>query len=457
MEKVTSRGLTLLKDTKLSRRKALAGAAGLGLAAAGATTLTPRRAPFAIGQERQNVVFWTNFTDPDLSVLRNIVQAYNDQMGPYVVELVALPPADETDASRLITAVRGGDGPDVYHMDRFTVASNAAAGLLQPIGEFFDQATRDAYLPFTIAEVTYDGDIYGMPFDTDARALYYNRGKLTAAGVDVAELDPANGPITWDRLVELATPLAVRDAAGLYQQVGFVPWANQGWHYTYGFSWGASFYDEAACAVTPDSPQMIEAMQWVYDTCAAMDPNALSAFQAPREVSGYPPQQGALVTELSAFEITGDWMINQFRQYGPAVDYGVTFLPVPQAGMQSSTWSGGFSMVMPEGARQPEGAVDFIRFITGEQGQRTYTTESRHLPTLTALTTDASLFDEQSSFFATQLLPTSNSRPALAVGARYWDELGDAYQAIYLNSATPAEALATARERTQADLQQYCG
>ena len=111
---------------------------------------------------------------------------------------------------------------------------------------------------------------------------------------------------------------------------------------------------------------------------------------------------------------------------------------------------------MPQGAKQPEGAIDFMKFYGGEAGQRIYTEQSRHLPTLTALTTDTSLYNEQSSFFASQLLPTSNSRPALAVGAKYWDELTVAYQAIYLNTSQPAEALAGAKERTQSDLQRYC-
>lgn len=35
-------------------------------------------------------------------------------------------PGDETDVSKLMTAVRGGVGPDVYHLDRFTTSQRAA-------------------------------------------------------------------------------------------------------------------------------------------------------------------------------------------------------------------------------------------------------------------------------------------------------------------------------------------
>ena len=37
-----------------------------------------------------------------------------------------------------------------------------------------------------------------LPFDTDARALFYNKDMITAAGEDPAKLDIANGPATID-------------------------------------------------------------------------------------------------------------------------------------------------------------------------------------------------------------------------------------------------------------------
>ncbi len=455
MDNGKSRGLTILKDTKLSRRRILKGAAAAG-AVAGAAAITTRKAPVVLGQNKTQLQFWTGFTDPDLSVLRKIVDEYNAQSTSFEVVLTQLPPADETDNARLITAVRGGEAPDLYHMDRFTIASNAANGLVQPIGEYFDESWLSQYLPFARAEITFDDDVWGMPLDTDARALYYNIGVLNEAGIDPTEFDPANGPVTWDRLLEVSQQAAVRDAQGLYTRAGFVPWANQAWHYTYGFSWGASFYNAEECTVTPDNEQMVAAMQWVYDACAALDANAISAFQTPRAVPGFPPQQGSLVTQQVAFEGTGDWQINQYRQYAPDAEYGITYLPVPEAGGQSATWSGGWSLVVPESASNVEGSADFLRFICGEPGQRIYTTDSSHLPTLTSLTTDESLYNERSLFFASQLLPTSNSRPPLPVGSQYWDELTSAYEAIYLNTAQPAEALAGVRERVQDALSQYC-
>ena len=170
-----------------------------------------------------------------------------------------------------------------------------------------------------------------------------------------------------------------------------------------------------------------------------------------------PEEQDLFVTNRVAFVITGDWFLNTMRTYAPETEYGLTLMPIPKAGDHSITWAGGWSLVIPQGAKNPEGAWRFMQYGAGEPGQRTYTTETSHLPTIKSLLADQSLFeDEQHRFFAEQLLPTAKNRPPLPVGARYWDELTSAWQKVYLNQEEPAAALATVKERVQPDLQSFC-
>src|SRR5688572_20619621 len=117
---------------RLSRRRLVAGAAATAGAAAiaGPRVIVPARA-----QEKTKVVFWTAFTPPALDALKQITLDFNAQSADIEAELVQLPPGEETDVTQLITAVRGGTGPDVYHLDRFIVAQYAAAGALQDLGE----------------------------------------------------------------------------------------------------------------------------------------------------------------------------------------------------------------------------------------------------------------------------------------------------------------------------------
>jgi multiple sugar transport system substrate-binding protein len=357
-----------------------------------------------------------------------------------------------------MTAVRGGVGPDVYMLDRFIVAQRASEGVLQELSEFMaGEDFSEVHIPFAWAEANFNGKPYALPFDTDARALFYNKGMLEDAGIDPAELDVANGAITFDRLAEIANQLNDTDADGNFSHMGFVPYTHQGIHFTYGIAFGGAFFDEAACEVTPDEAGVVAGHQWVYDYTEALDPQKVNGFAGPyAAVESAPEEQDLFVTKRVAFAIVGDWFLNTLAKFAPDIDYGLTVMPVPNEGDESVTWAGGWSMVIPQGAKNPENAWRFLQYIAGEPGQRTYTTETAHLPTINGLLEDISLFvDQRHRFFAEQLLPTAKSRPPLPVGARYWDELTSAWEKIYLNLEEPAPALATVKERVQPNLKGF--
>jgi len=445
-----------MRSGRITRRHFIQTASALGISATSISSAL--RANPARAQDASKVTFWTVATEPDLSALQKIVDGFNGENSDVQAELVQVV-GSETDTTKLMTAVRGGVGPDIYMLDRFTVAQRAAEGVLQDLSEFMGgEDFSEVFIPFSWAEANFQGKPYALPFDTDARALFYNKGMLQKAGIDPAELDVANGPITFDRLAEIANQINETDQDGNFSKMGFTAYTHQAWHYTYGFAFGGTFFDEAACAVTPDEAGVVAGHQWLYDYTKALDPQKVNAFAGPQAVGtpSVPEEQDLFITERVAFAVIGDWALKQMAQYAPKVDYGVTFIPVPKEGGESVTWAGGWSMVIPQGAKNPEGAWKFLQYIAGEPGQRVYTTETAHLPTISTLLDDADLFDERHLFFAKQLLPTAKNRPPLPVGARYWDELTSAYQKIYLNQEEPASALAAVKERVQPDLQGYC-
>lgn len=440
-----------MRSGRLSRRRFVATAAAMGLSAT-AISGALRQAPTS-AQGGNVVTFWTTFTDPDLTILKGMVDTYNGQTTALKAQLVQIPPAQVTDVTKLMTAVRGGTGPDVYHLDRFIVAQRAADGLLQDLSSF--GADLSPYIAFARAEASFNGKPYALPFDTDVRALYYNKGMIQKAGVDPAELDSSKGPVTWDRVAEIAAKLDVKDSNGNYSQMGFIPWLNQGWHYTYGFSWGGKFFDQAKCEVSPDEQAIVDAFTWVQNYCNNLNADKVSAFGSPSMQPGFNPAQHPFHLGTLAMQITGDWEINQMKTYASSIDYGITWMPVPKAGDKSVSWAGGWSVVIPQGAKHPQDAWTFMQWMAGEPGQRIYTKQSAHLPTYQPLLSDASLYETRHQFFA-QILPSAKNRPPLPVGAKYWDELTVAWQKTYLNQGKPADLLKTTKDRVNADLKQYC-
>jgi ABC-type glycerol-3-phosphate transport system substrate-binding protein len=444
-----------VKSGKLTRRQFMTRAAALGVSATAVSSVLrtiPTRA-----QDNKEITMWTTFPDVSFDYLQKVVDPYNAQAQGHQVKLIQIPPAQVEDSSKLMTAVRGGTGPDVYLLDRFIVAERAAAGILEDLSALGADEVITQHVPFAQAEASFGGKVYALPFDTDARALYFNKTMLTEGGVDPEQFDPANGVVTWDAVAEAGNKLNKQDSNGNYTQMGFVPWANQGWHYTYGFSWGGKFFDEASCQVTPDEQAVVDAFTWVQNNVVANDAGKVQAFAGPNDpnVPGADPFKNPFYAKQQAFVVTGDWVIAQLPEYAPDMDYGITYMPVPKEGDESVTWAGGWSVVIPKGAKNPDEAWEFMQYFAGPEGQAIYVKESAHLPTIAALGEDEALFDERHKFFA-GMLATAKNRPPLPVGAKYWTELSTAWQKNYLAEGEPAELLADVKERVNADLEQYC-
>jgi multiple sugar transport system substrate-binding protein len=405
------------------------------------------------------VKFWTSHTPPDSDVLAKIVNAFNTANPDICVKMTIVPGA-ETDVAKLLTSIRGGVAPDVYMADRFTVPQRAAEGVLAALPDSA-AALSSQYLPFAWAETQYKGKTYALPFDTDARALWYNKDLITAAGQDPAALDISKGAPTIEAVTKIADAINKKDSSGNYDVMGWMPAGpgsggnpgafDQGWHYTWGFDYGGKFADLTSCKVTPTDAGVVAGYQFMYDWAKAHDPQAVSRWVTTNLPPNPPAAQNPFWTGKLAMTISGDWRIAEQTQYAPNGHYGFTYIPVPKAGDPTSTWAGGWSMALIPDSKVADQAVKFMEYIAGADGQKVYTKDSTHLPTLNTLLADATLYDAQHKQFL-DLLPTAKSRPPLAVGAAYWDALTSAQGSVELNTKKPMDALQEVQAAIQPQL-----
>lgn len=407
-------------------------------------------------EAKGTVTFWTTNTVPDLTTDQAIVKKFNETHKGVKVKLVQVPTTATNDTSKLLTAVRGGTGPDVYHLDRFTVTQEAAAGVLEDLTKYGAPSMKKNYLDYAWAEVEFQGKPYALPRDTDARGLMYNKTILSDIGVSLSQVDPNNGPITTDQFLQINQKANTTGSNGNYTRVGAIPWFDQGETYTWGWIFGGNFVNVKKCEVTPTNSGVVKGLQYIYDWSQQFGASKLASFISAYAPTNAPPATYPLFQGRTAFSLTGDWQIATAKEYVPSLQYGYTYLPVPKAGDKPTTWSGGFSVVMPTGAKNPDGAWEFMKYIAGEPGQLMYTTQTTHMPTLKSLLAEKKLFPGAHAFFTEKLLPITRSRPPLPVGSLYWDQLQDAESSVQLNQKQPMPALQAAASATNPQLKQYC-
>jgi multiple sugar transport system permease protein len=285
------------------------------------------------------------------------------------------------DARKLMTAIAGGDPPDLIMQDRFTVGEWAARDAFYDLDDFIAQSQRnqesggpenpgapDGIFPeeFYDAcwnETVYEGNVFGIPYSTDTRALYYLEDALLDAGLVDDQGNP-RPPADWDELQEYTSRLTKRDDAGRITRLGFAPNFGNSFLYLYGWLNGGSFMTDDGRTVTMKQPKNVEAlryMQRLYDDVGGIA-RTDAFFSASSGVEFDPFATGKL-----AMKIDGNWQLRNLAEYHPTTRFSVAMPPAPK-GMPSQTWAGGFAYVVPSTARHPEMGFELARFLVSDEG-----------------------------------------------------------------------------------------
>ncbi|HJP32032.1 MAG TPA: extracellular solute-binding protein [Candidatus Latescibacteria bacterium] len=394
----------------------------------------------------RKVVFWNLFTSgSSYDVVVELVDRFNRSQSEFVVEQVDVPYSHII--AKILPAVAGGVAPDLTVFDRFQVASYAARNAFQSMDEYArrDGVRGEDFFEAPWQECLYDGRLYAVPYDTDVRLLYYNRELFRQAG-----LDPDRPPRTWSEMREMSRKLTRRRPDGRLEQIGAVPiWGNTGL-YLYCWQKEGRFLADDGRRVTLDDPRNVEALTWIRDYVREYGIEQLLSLQ-----TGFgADSQNPFITGRIAMIVLDVGTLTMLERYGADLDWAAAPAPYADDGVPA-TWSGGFSLVMPRGSKQPEGAWRFARFILRDESQRFMATSSNKLPALLSAGNDP--FFQSSPFWrlAIDQMRFSHYRPVSAVGAALSTEMGVAVDQVIHGKLSPQEALTVATRETQAQLDRF--
>ncbi len=286
------------------------------------------------------------------------------------------------DPQRLLCSIAGGDPPDVVYFARHAVGEWAARDAFQCLQPLVDRDLRERPDdPYTLRpelfyapcwkEASYDGRLFAVPTNTDNRALYYNLDilekhaeALVAAGcVDPNDPAKVGPPTTWDQLRKAAEILTEYDDAGNLMRVGFIPNYGNSWLYIYGWLNGGKFLSEDGRTCTLNAPEIVEALVFMtemYDSMGGAE--RVNAFQIALAGGDLDPFMSGKV----AMKIDGDWFLPWISDARRDLRFGVTLAPAPE-GKKRLGWCGGWSYVIPRGAKHPDEAWALIKYLVSRR------------------------------------------------------------------------------------------
>lgn len=371
------------------------------------------------------------------------------------------------DEQKLLTAAASDTLPDVIWLSRAETATWAAPGVISPLTDFIERDSYDTsgFYPFAIEESSYDGEIYGIPGGADVRALYVNLDHLEEAGVDIESLDTSD----WDQLSEIGSQLVQRDGDQV-QRWGFDHRVQANNFWLWGYGNGGHFLNDDGMEATFNMDENVEAMQWAFDAYEAQGGSQLydalaTTFQGDQQFANG-------TVSMSIYE---QWMLSAAIAT-VAPDMNFRLIPIRERGSGAdgsiATYSGGNGWYITSGAKNPDAAWEFIKFLhsddtwrIGAEAVKALRQEqgNPYFPSLTGKTAVDQmqideLYEPVSEAFdsAVELLPqlleesTARELYRSPVGGQLEDiMLADGIKPALSGSASPQDALDQANQNAQ--------
>ncbi|MBJ8347655.1 ABC transporter substrate-binding protein [Antrihabitans sp. YC2-6] len=264
---------------------------------------------------------------------------------------------------------------DVLSLDVILTSDFAAHSWLQPLtGQFAVDTSK--LLPAAVASGTYNNTLYAAPKDTGGGLLYYRTDLLAG---------PA--PTTWSEMMAACEKVKNTDVACYAGQ--YAPYEGLTVNTAEAInSHGGTFVGPDGETPTVDSPEARAGLQTLVD--------GFTSGNIPAEAIQFKEDQGkqAFSSEKLMFLRTWPSVYKDFSADGSAVKDKFGIAPLPGVEGVGTSTIGGHNVGISAFSKNKATALDFIKFITGEEAQRILA-EAAMAPVLTSLYDDQALIAEQ--------------------------------------------------------------
>lgn len=342
----------------MNRRRFLTvGAAGAATLAAGPhfralAQATPVVDPTTSGK----VIFWAtyNTVSPEYKVLaEQVIPAFNKAYPNITVDAQAIPDSDMR--QKLLTAVAGGEAPDIARMDIVQVPEFAELGGLAAVDDMIPDfaAYSEQFYPGTLATNVFQGKHYGLPLDTNTRLLFFNPALLAEAGV-------TEPPATFEAFQDAITKVKGlgKDGVTGFSEGGTGAWNVLPWIWSNGGSVTNEDYTVATGYL--NSEGSVGAVNMIKGW---LDNGLISQ----TIVGGGAATSQELAEGKVAIIVDGPWMPAIFAAQYPDFEFELAAFPTGPGGSVSVV--GGEDIVMFESSENKEAALAFMTFIASQEAQ----------------------------------------------------------------------------------------
>jgi multiple sugar transport system substrate-binding protein len=406
----------------------------LALIVAMAATAATAGARVGMAHKTTTITFWDAYSSdgPEVKRLEKVLIPQFQKEHPGIVVKDVTIPYDSLH-QKLVTAVAGGQLPDLVRSDIIWVPELANLGVLQPLDSTLPDFKSLASKVFAgpLATNYWKGHYYGLPLDTNTRIWVYNPAALQAAGL-------SSPPTTFAQLQSMSQT-AKAHGVDLYAESGTSCWNICPWIWSNGGNITNPTYTKATGYL--NGPKAVAAVQMLVNLYKAGEmPNIIV------DSNGGLGTYDGLNQKKYAGMLDGPWSFAIFGSAYKSTTLAGAMVPAGPGGSVSVV--GGEDIVMTKSSKNKTAAAEFLRFMLHSFAQ-TQMARAGQMPVLKSSTKSLTKIH---SYYATYLKQISTAKPRTPTPK--WPQIDQVLQTeiakAFTGDATVSQALTSAATQIDA-------
>ncbi|MFI8812957.1 MULTISPECIES: extracellular solute-binding protein [unclassified Streptomyces] len=380
-------------------------------------------------EQPKTLTYWASNQGASIEVDKKVLQPELDKFEKETgikVKLEVVPWADLL--NRILTATTSGQGPDVLNIGNTWSASLQAGGALLPWdAKNFDRiGGKDRFVESALGSTGVEGqDPAAVPLYSMAYALYYNKKMFKDAGV-------TQPPATWAEMAETGKKLSKNGKWALGAEGSNLS-NNIHQVFVLGKQHGADFF-------TPDGKADFTSDGAVAAVKQYVDLMAKARIVAPGNAE-YAQNQSLsdFATDKTAMVL---WQTASatFKSQGMNEDeWGVAPAPVqsgkPGQGVSTNSMVAGINMAVFRNTKNTDGALKFVKFMTGEQEQTILNKAYGSIPPVKAAQEDPAFNSPALAVLRETLSTSAAALPQVPEESQFETVMGTAVKELFAEAA----------------------
>lgn len=304
--------------------------------------------------EKLTLTVWSNYSDREYEEVTKALKTFNQKFPN-----IEIKHEGSQDDDKITAGIRSGNTPDVaLSFTTDNIGQFCSSGAFQPLKSYIERDKVDLnQLSPAVQEYTeYKGNRCAMPMLTDVYAMYYNKDKLTEAGITAP-------PKTLDELYDAAVKATKKAPNGDIEVAGYLPtmgfYANRPTILapTFGAEWEKD--GKSALATSAGFTEMMTFQKKLVDFYGY---DALERFRAGlgQEYSAdHAFHQGKI-----AIMVDGEYRTAFLKAQAPQIKFGTAPFPTSKNAEYGTAFTTGTIMGIPKGAKNPGAAWELIKHLT---------------------------------------------------------------------------------------------